>query len=362
MFPFDIRKIAKNYNQVLIIAAGFILLFLLRGIIQETISRLIFLYLFILLAYRVDAKIPLAAGLLYLSSAAVISLIGNMVFAYDLAVFAVYFLICGVVLKFIEHLREKRTEEGAALKNDLPPLKGRPHIIAIASGKGGVGKTTVAANLGAALSELGNKVTIIDMDLAMPNLEIITGIKNTPVGLIDVLEEKLELGNVVYTGPSRTTIIPPGIMLDGFSRQNIEKISRLLKDFNLKSDFVILDMPPGREAVDVLSSEIEALLVVNSNKAAVLDSLNLKVLLDKKGVNILGAILNRANREDEVWIDEIERVLETSVVAVIPESKIVKQSFDNEECFVVTAAESAPSREIMELAKEVSQRAKKIYN
>jgi len=216
-----------------------------------------------------------------------------------------------------------------------------------------VGKTTVAANLGAALSKLGGRVTIIDMDLAMPNLEIITGLRSPPVGLIDVLEGRLGLERVTYAGPAGTKVIPPGVMLDGYSRGNTEKIRELLKELPVESDYVILDMPPGREAVDALREDVEALIVMNPDKASVLDGLNMKVLLEKKGVKILGAVLNRADR-DERWIDEIERMLEISVVAVIPESRTVKRALENEECFVVAEAESAPSKEIMGLANEIA--------
>jgi septum site-determining protein MinD len=231
------------------------------------------------------------------------------------------------------------------------------HFIAVSSGKGGVGKTTIAANLGAALAKLGDKVTIIDMDLAMPNLEIITGLGTPPVGLIDVLDGKLELEQVTYTGPMGTIVIPPGVMLDGYSNKNKDRIKKLLMDFPLESDYVILDMPPGREAVDVLWSEIEALIVMNPDKASVLDAINMKALLDMREIKVLGAVLNRARLEDETWIDEIERVLETNVVAVIPESGVVKDSLNKEECFVVAAGDSKPSVEIMELAKELSGRA-----
>ena len=230
----------------------------------------------------------------------------------------------------------------------------RSRFLAIASGKGGVGKTTIAANLGAALAGLGYEVTLIDMDLAMPNLEIITGLRNPSVGLADVFNGNLDIDSVVYTGPAGTKIIPPGVLLDGYSRENIEKIKQLFRDFPVKSDFMILDMPPGREAVEVMWNDVEALLVINPNKAALLDSLNMKVLLEKKGVKIMGAVLNRANKEDETWIDEIERVLETRVISVIVESKVVKRSFDNEECFIEAEPESVPSREIIELANEIA--------
>jgi septum site-determining protein MinD len=245
------------------------------------------------------------------------------------------------------------TEEKIVVDTKRCLIQGKPRFIAIASGKGGVGKTTMAANLGVALAKLGNNVTLMDMDLAMPNLEIITGLRNPPVGLVDALEGRLEFGRVIYTGPIGTKVIPPGIMLDGYSRENVEKIRKLLEDFPLQSDFVILDMPPGREAVEVLSDEIEALLVVNPNKPAVLDALNMKVLLEKKGVTILGVVLNRANREDEEWIQEIERVLETSVVAVIPESRAVKEALDNEDCFVASQPGNVASKEIAGLAEEL---------
>ncbi len=227
------------------------------------------------------------------------------------------------------------------------------HIIAIASGKGGVGKTTIAANLGIMLSRLHKKVTIIDMDLAMPNLEIITGLKSTPVGLIDAIEGRLGFDRITYAGPEGIKIIPPGLMLEGYSKEETkQKIAQLFKSLPTDNDYIILDMPPGREAIEVLSGNIGALIVVNSNKPSILDAVNMKMLLEKKGVKILGVILNRYEREPEL-IDEIEKTLDSKVVAVIPESKIVNEAYMCEECFVTIKADSIPSKELMDLAKEI---------
>jgi len=357
----DLKKIADKYNQVIILAIGIVLLVLLRDVVQETISRLIFLYFFTALAFRIDSRIPIVAALLLLLGAA-LAITRSETYANTLAINAYFFLVVGVLLALFEYMRKKKTgeEEGegeeriTSVEKVYKGGENRPRIIAVASGKGGVGKTTIAANLGTALAEIGYMVTLIDMDLAMPNLEIITGLRNPPVGLVDVLDGKLELDRVVYSGPMGTQVIPPGILLDGYSNENVEKIKKLLLDFPLKSDFVILDMPPGREAVNVLHDGIEAILVVNPNKPALLDALNMKVLLEKKGVKMLGAVLNRVHRADEEWIDNTERILEMHVVAVIPESRIVIESLHNEECFVATAGQSAPSKEIMELAKELT--------
>ncbi len=346
---------AEKYKQLIIVAIGLLMLLFLKDVMQETASRLIFLYFFTALAYRLDARIPVAAALLLLIGAA-LAISSSETFANTLAINAFYFLVVGVVLSLIEYIRtgEKGEEIKAAVEKVIKGKDTGLRIIAIASGKGGVGKTTIAANFGAALAVLGYSVTLIDMDLAMPNLEIITGLRNPPVGLVDVLEGKLDIDRVVYTGPMGTQVIPPGVMLDGYSSENVEKIKQLLMNFPLKTDFVILDMPPGREAVEVLHDGIEALLVINPNKPALLDALNMKVLLEKKGVKVLGAVLNRANRDDEEWIDNTERILETHVVAVIPESRIVNESLHNEECFVASAGQSAPSKEIMGLAREIT--------
>ncbi len=340
--------------------AGIALIFIMRDFIQDTMGRLIFLYFIAALAFRIDAKLPVAAAIMLLAGASVM-ISKNEAFANSLAIYAYYFLVIGAVQNLIEYVSKKKKTEGPKDEELLligekrrfaEPEKSR--IIAIASGKGGVGKTTIAANLGASLAELGKRVILIDMDLAMPNLEIITGLKTPPAGLIDVLDGTKKLEHVVYSGPSGVNVIPPGVMLEGYSEGNTEKIRALFKDFPLKSDYMILDMPPGREAVNVLSEKMEALLVVNPDKASILDALNMKMILSRKDVNILGIILNRAQRNDEKWIDEIERILESPVVAFIPESIVVREALHNEECFVEAQPESKPSKEIMNLAKEIS--------
>ncbi len=264
-----------------------------------------------------------------------------------------------LVLSLRKYIQGKKNykednKEETREENEVSRIERRYHIIAIASGKGGVGKTTIAANLGIMLSKLHKKVTIIDMDLAMPNLEIITGLKSTPVGLIDVIEGRLGLDRVTYAGPEGIKIIPPGVMLEGYSKEDTkQKIAELLRNLPVDSDYIILDMPPGREALDVLSgNDIGVLLVVNSNKPSILDAVNIKVLLEKNSVRILGVILNRYKRDPEL-IDEIEKTLESKVVAVIPDSKLVDDAYMAEECFVVTKGDSVPSRELMDLAKEI---------
>lgn len=72
-------------------------------------------------------------------------------------------------------------------------------------------------------------------------------------------------------------------MLDGY-KGNLNRIRTILKKIPKENEFVILDMPPGREAVDALDKSTEALLIVNPNKASILDALNMKMILERRGV------------------------------------------------------------------------------
>ncbi len=366
----EILKPVHRYWQLLVIATGVAALFLLGEKIQDTISRLIFLYLFAAIAYKMDGRIPIAAGLILLVAAALFTGRGRESFANQIAIYAYYFLVVGVVLQLIEYVREggdikENGEESAGSetgrsRGHAPPAplkelskKGKPaRYLAVASGKGGVGKTTIAANLGVALSRMGRRVTVVDMDLAMPNLEIITGLRAPPVGLVDVLEDGLDIRKVTYQGPEGVRVIPPGVMLDGY-KKNLKRIRQVLKEIPDENEFVIMDMPPGREAVDILDRSMDAILIVNPDKASVLDALNMKILLEKKGSRIIGVILNRAGGSPDRWIDEIERTLEVDVVCVIPESRVVKDAFSMEECFVSINPGCVPSKEIIELAEEL---------
>lgn len=349
----ELKSTLYKYRQFLIVFVGIVLLILLGKYITGVGEKLIFLYLFVAIAFNIDGRIILGGGLLLLlGTAFLINSYENL--ANMLATYAYYFLVMGVLQLFIRHITEKEKQEVVKSITDGPRIDRRYHIIAIASGKGGVGKTTVAANLAILLSRLHKKVTVIDMDLAMPNIEIITGIKKPPVGLIDVIEGRLGFERITYAGPEGIRIIPPGVMLEGYSNEETkQKITELFKNLPTDNDYIILDMPPGREAIDVFSgNDIGALIVVNSDGASILDGVNMKLLLEKKGVKILGAILNRYENEKEL-IDEIEKTLDTKVVAVIPDSKIVKEAFRNEECFVVTKGGSVPAKELMDLAKEI---------
>lgn len=86
-------------------------------------------------------------------------------------------------------------------------------VISVASEKGGVGKTTVTANLGIALFLLEEDVLILDMDINMANLELVLGLEGKPVTLQDVLAGEDNIHNTIYEGQGVMCIFPAGLSL-----------------------------------------------------------------------------------------------------------------------------------------------------
>jgi septum site-determining protein MinD len=347
------------YNTVILsfiaIAATVIIL---RNEMSHKPLYLFLVYFIISIVNRVNVKYPIGAALILLPLAAVMSAQGKEALADNLAIYAYYFLLVGVMLKLLELFRgaEKtgEPEKSIALQErgteNLIVKSRKPRFIAIASGKGGVGKTTIAANLGVALSKLGMRVVIIDMDISMPNLEIVMGLKQPPVGLIDAIEGKLNLKQVTYVGCDGVSIIPPGLILEGFTERNIKKIKTILGEIK-DWDYIIFDMPPGREAVRVLRRGYEMLLVVNPEIASVLDAVNLKAIALDLGITPLGVVMNReGGYPDELSQREIEEALELSVLARITEDRRVVESYAAELPFLLKYPRIGPSKELLRLA------------
>jgi septum site-determining protein MinD len=224
-------------------------------------------------------------------------------------------------------------------------------VIVVASGKGGVGKTTIAANLAVALSMFGKRVAVLDADVVMANLEIILGLKNPPVALIDVLKGRLEISDVMYEGPEGVKIIPAGITLDGFNEENMEMLKAALREIPRDIEILVIDAPAGRDAAMVMDEGQEVIIVTTPQVSSVSDALKMKLLAERMGARTIGAIMNMVEgKPRELSVQEIENTLDTNVIAIVPEDEVVKEALAYEEPFVLRYPYSEPTREIMKLA------------
>lgn len=196
--------------------------------------------------------------------------------------------------------KNARTNNGSGLRQ----RDRNPKIITITSGKGGVGKTNIVANLGYALSRFGKKVLIFDADLGLGNLDVLLGLA-PQYNLSHVIQGEKELKDVVVDGPGRLKILPAasGIQeMTSLSEQERFRMFSQLADFILDFDIMLIDTAAGISS-NVLYFNIHAdeiLVVATPEPTSITDAYALmKVLSVKHGTARFKLIVNSAANERE---------------------------------------------------------------
>ena len=198
-------------------------------------------------------------------------------------------------------------------------------IIGIASGKGGVGKTTTAINLSAALKELDIPNIIIDANLSNANLSLQLGFQYIPVTLQDVLSGSIDITQAIRIHPTGLRIIPASISLD----QPQITLETLKKHIKKLKQTTILDFPPGigEDVRKLIKMSDEIIIVTNPEITAVTDALKTIELARREKKVVLGIVLNRVKKDKyELSKHEIESLCEIPVIAEIPEDKNIRKA------------------------------------
>src|SRR3989338_4275778 len=120
-------------------------------------------------------------------------------------------------------------------------------VISLISGKGGVGKTTITANLGIALAKRGLNVCLVDADIAMANLSLILNMQNSPITLHDVLLGEASVQDAIYDGPAGVRFMPSGLSLENYRRVYSESLHGVIESLRQQYDFGLLDCAGGIE-------------------------------------------------------------------------------------------------------------------
>lgn len=203
-------------------------------------------------------------------------------------------------------------------------------IITIASGKGGVGKTTLTANMGIALAQKNFKVLLVDADVAMANLSLLLGMQASPITLHDILVGESNVEDAIYEGPAGLQFIPSGLSLESYRRVDTERLESVVKEIAPKYDFVFLDAPPGIEknVMAALGAADEVLLITMPTPPSIADVLKTKIVAQRLGSTPIAVVVNFSTGEKgEINKDDIMKMLELPVYGVIPYDPEVRRSF-----------------------------------
>ncbi|MBI5680773.1 MAG: P-loop NTPase [Methanobacterium sp.] len=229
-------------------------------------------------------------------------------------------------------------------------------VIVVASGKGGVGKTTIAANLGIALSVHGEDVIVLDLDIAMANLELILGLEDKPVTLQEVLAGKDIIHNAIYEGPGGVRIVPAGLSLFGLKDMKLERLEEVLEVLTEDIDILLIDAPGGleRDALAALEVANELILVTTPEITSLSDALKTKIVAEKLGIDILGVVINKM-RTDKAFLttDEIEVILNLPVISVIPDDPELNKASASGNSIFTRNPNSKTSKILMNLSATV---------
>ena len=242
-------------------------------------------------------------------------------------------------------------------------------VLVVTSGKGGVGKTTSTAALGAALAQAGEKVVVVDFDVGLRNLDLVLGAERRVVfDLINVVQGVAKLPQALIRDKRLETLwLLPASQTRDKDALTEEGVAKVIAELREKFDWIICDSPAGieRGAILAMRHADEAVIVTNPEVSSVRDSdriigmLDAKTVRAEKGEGIKKHLLitrydaARASRGEMLSIDDVLEILTTPLLGIIPESEEVLRASNVGSPVTLSNRLSAPARAYTDAARRL---------
>ena len=203
-------------------------------------------------------------------------------------------------------------------------------VIVVTSGKGGVGKTTTTANLGAGLAKLDKKVVVIDTDLGLRNLDVVMGLENRIVyNLVDVIEGNCRMKQALIRDKryDNLYLLPSAQTKDksAISPQQMKKLTEELKE---EYDYILLDCPAGIEQgfQNAIAGADHAVIVTTPEVSAIRDADRIIGLLEANDIHKIDLVINRirmdmVERGDMLSKDDVLDILAVDLIGIVPDDE-----------------------------------------
>jgi septum site-determining protein MinD len=242
-------------------------------------------------------------------------------------------------------------------------------VLVVTSGKGGVGKTTSTAALGAALALTGSKVALIDFDVGLRNLDLIMGAERRVVfDLINVIQGVAKLPQALIRDKRLENLwLLPASQTRDKDALTENGVASVIRELRSKFDWVICDSPAGIERGATLAMRFAdlAVIITNPEVSSVRDSDRIIGLLDsktekaEKGQHIEKHLLitrydaQRAARSEMLNIEDIVDILSVPLLGIVPESEQVLHASNLGFPITLSNAASAPARAYLDAARRL---------
>ncbi|MBO0709768.1 MAG: septum site-determining protein MinD [Acetobacteraceae bacterium] len=242
-------------------------------------------------------------------------------------------------------------------------------VLVVTSGKGGVGKTTSTAALGAALARIGQRVVVVDFDVGLRNLDLVMGAERRVVfDLINVIQGDAKLAQALIRDKRVETLsLLPASQTRDKEALNGDGVTRVLGELRDRFDWIICDSPAGIEkgATLAMYHADAAIVVTNPEVSSVRDSDRIIGLLDSKtkkaedGEKVEKHLLLsrydpvRAARGEMLKTDDVLEILSIPLLGIIPESEEVLRASNLGAPITLMNPNSAPARAYFDAAKRL---------
>jgi septum site-determining protein MinD len=204
--------------------------------------------------------------------------------------------------------------------------------IVITSGKGGVGKTTTTANLGAALATMGQRVALVDADIGLRNLDVVLGLENRIVyDLVDVVEGFAKLKtSLIKDKRFENLYLLPAAQTKDKTAVSPDQMRQLVSDLKQDFDIILIDCPAGIEQGfrNAVAGADKAIVVCTPEVSSVRDADRIVGLLEAHELRQPLLIINRirpamVRRGDMMDIDDIIEILAIELLGVVPDDDAI---------------------------------------
>jgi flagellar biosynthesis protein FlhG len=263
-------------------------------------------------------------------------------------------------------------EIGIRREPDLKQGRKKPEIIAITSGKGGVGKSSISVNMSLMLQNMRKKVLIIDADIHLGNIDLIMGVR-TEYTLADVLNDGIDLSDIIVTGPSNIDILPAasasGKMLE-MEDVFLKRLATSFKTIENNYDYIIVDTGAGvaQSVLSFLLGADKIVLVITSDPASITDAYAVIKIIKRNDLDI--PIMLISNMMPSLEAGEslykrmnlmIRRFLKSDIefAGTVLKDEIISRSIKVQKPFVIHSPNATATNTIRILTKRILQMDKK---
>lgn len=266
--------------------------------------------------------------------------------------------------QIIENLKIRQAVNQANLLQNIRKKTAR--VITVTSGKGGVGKTNVTINLAIALSEMGHRVTILDADFGLANIDVLFGMipKYT---LVDVIHNRKNILEVLTDGPKNIKFISGGSGVEELIKIEKSQLEKFVENISLLdklSDIIIIDTGAGLSdnVMSFVMAADEILLVTTPEPTSITDAYALiKMVSNRDKEKLIKVVINRAENQTEAndILNKLSLVadkflkLKLHPLGYILQDEMVIKAVKLQQPFTISFPKSHAARQVREIAKQI---------